>query len=314
MSDKKQLNLALQGGGSHGAFTWGVLDRLLEEEDLEFVGVSGTSAGAVNGACLVYGLAVGGNVCAREILHEFWKKNSDSQKWSVLQPSYLDKMFSRGNIEFNPFFKAFHRMTTNLSPYEWNPNGYNPLRSLLLDVIDFNIIQQNSDYKLFLSATNIRTSKIRVFSNPEITADAVCASACLPRLFQAVDIDGELYWDGGYLGNPAMFPLFENTKVKDLMLIQIENINLDNPPKKIGEILDRALDVSFNSSLMREMRAINFVSHIIDHGFDDDGRLVRTDIHYIGTGDLMNNFNNSSRMNVSWDWLTFLRDDGRSKA
>jgi len=311
---KRKLNLALQGGGAHGAFTWGVLDRLLQEKDLEIVGISGTSAGAVNGACLIYGLTKGGNESAREVLSEFWKKNSESQKNSPLQPTIFDKAMSNGNIDFNPFFWFFSMMSKSLSPYQWNPLMKNRLKELLLDVIDFDAIQKETNRKLFLTATNIRTSKVKIFHNAEITADAVCASACLPYLFQAVEIEGEFYWDGGYIGNPAMFPLFEQTKCTDLMLIQIDSINYNKVPTKMSEIFDRATDISFNSSLMREMRAISFVSKIIDKGFDDDGRLIKTNIHYISTGDLMNNYSGSSKTNVDWDWLCYLRDNGRTKA
>lgn len=311
---KKKLNLALQGGGAHGAFTWGVLDRLLEERDLQIVGVSGTSAGAVNGACLIYGLTQGGNESARRVLFDFWRKNSESQQFSPLQPTAIDKMASKGNISFNPFFWAFSIISKSLSPYHWNPLMKNPLKNLLLDVIDFEAIQNERNYKLFLTATNIRTSKVRIFHNAEVTADAVCASACLPHLFQAVEIDGEFYWDGGYIGNPAMFPLFEQTQCTDLMLIQIDSIDYDKVPTQMSEIVDRATDISFNSSLMREMRAISFVTNIIDKGFDDDGRLIKTNIHYISTGDLMNHYNGSSKLNCDWDWLSYLMENGRGKA
>ncbi|MDD5169135.1 MAG: patatin-like phospholipase family protein, partial [Syntrophales bacterium] len=304
----------LQGGGAHGAFTWGVLDRLLEEKDLEICGISGTSAGAVNGVCLVYGLLQGGNRKAREVLEEFWRRNSEAQIFSPFRPTVIDKMFSRGNIDFNPFLYAFNILSNYLSPYQWNPAKLNPLKDLLLDMIDFEAIQREKIYKLFLTATNIRTSKVKIFSNTEISADAVCASACLPRIFQAVEINGEPYWDGGYIGNPAIFPLFENTQCRDLLLIQIDSINYNKVPEDISEIMDRATDISFNSSLMREMRAIYFVTKIIEKGFDDGGRLIKTNIHYIGTGDLFNDSNSSSKMNVDWDWLMYLKDDGRSRA
>ncbi len=312
--EKKRLNLALQGGGAHGAFTWGVLDRLLEEKDLEIEGVSGTSAGAVNGACLIYGLIAGGNEGGREVLTEFWHKNSESQFFSPLKPTPLDRMLSRGNISYNPFFWAFSLISKYYSPYQWNPYQINPLRDLLLDVIDFGAIQKEKFHKLFLTATNIRTSKVKIFANEEISADAVLASSCLPHVFQAVEIDGELYWDGGYIGNPAIFPLFQCTQCRDLLLIQIDSINYQKKPHQITEIMDRATDISFNSSLMREMRAIRFVTKIIEKGFNDDGRLIKTNIHYISTGDLMNDFNGSSKLNVDWDWLTYLRDNGRQKA
>jgi NTE family protein len=311
---KKKLNLALQGGGAHGAFTWGVLDRLLEEKSLDIVGVSGTSAGAVNGACLVYGLTQGGNEAARNTLSAFWRKNSESQQYSPLQPTILDKMLSNGNIDFNPLFWFFSTISKSLSPYQWNPLMKNPLKNLLLDIIDFDVIQKERRHKLFLTATNIRTSKVRIFCNTEITSDAVCASACLPHLFQAVEIDGEYYWDGGYIGNPAMFPLFEQTQCTDLMLIQIDSIDYNKVPTRMPDIIDRATDISFNSSLMREMRAISFVTKIIEKGFDDGGRLIKTNIHYISTGNLMNQYNGSSKLNVDWDWLCYLREKGKMQA
>jgi NTE family protein len=255
---KRKLNLALQGGGAHGAFTWGVLDRLLEEKGLEIVGVSGTSAGAVNGACLIYGLTQGGNEAARDVLSEFWRKNSESQQYSPLQPTTFDKMLSNGNIDFNPFFLFFSMISKSLSPYQWNPLMKNHLKDLLLDVIDFNAIQKERKHKLFLTATNIRTSKVKIFHNPEITVDAVCASACLPHVFQAVEIEGEFYWDGGYIGNPAMFPLFEQTQCTDLMLIQIDNIDYNKVPTKMSEIIDRATDIdSLKPTFITSARAIS---------------------------------------------------------
>ncbi|MGE5415799.1 MAG: patatin-like phospholipase family protein [Acidobacteriota bacterium] len=314
MAKKKRLNLALQGGGAHGAFTWGVLDRLLEEKDLEFVGISGTSAGAVNGTLLAYGLTIGDFDTTRQVLHDFWKSNSDSQMFSPLQPTIIDKMFSRGNVDYNPLLKMVNAMTTSLSPYQWNPKNFNPLRDLLNGAVDFEALQKSKKIKLYLSATTVRTSKVKIFPISEITADAVLASACLPRLFQGIEIDGEIYWDGGYLGNPAMFPLFDNTDCTDLMLVQIDSTNYNKKPAEAHEIMDRATDLSFNSSLMREMRAIQFVTNIIDKGFDDNGKLLRTFVHHIGTGDFYNDYNNTSKLNVSWDWLTYQRDIGRSKA
>jgi NTE family protein len=223
-------------------------------------------------------------------------------------------MLSIGNIDVNPLFRVFTLMSHYYSPSQWNICKFHPLRDLLLEVIDFESIQRDKTYKLFLTATNIRTSKVRIFSNAEINADAVCASSCLPQLFQAVEIDGDLYWDGGFMGNPAFFPLFQNTHCRDLLLIQIDSINYDKIPTQISEIMDRSTDISFNSSLMREMRAIYFVTKIIESGFNDHGRLIKTNMHYIGTGDLLNAFNGSSKLNVDWDWLVYLRDHGREKA
>lgn len=311
---KKRLNLALQGGGSHGAFTWGVLDRLLEEKDLEITGVSGTSAGAVNGSALVYGLLTGGAEKAKEVLKSVWWENSQMAQFSPFKQTWLDRLDNPGNIDHNMLFAIGNLLTPLLSPYQCNPFNFNPMKNILNKVIDFSVIQQNDKVKLFLSASNIRTSKVKVFPNNEITVDTVLASSCLPTVFQAVEIDGEHYWDGGYLGNPAMFPLFENTDCKDLLVIQIDSTDYRKLPTTPTDIMDRVTSMSFNSSLMREMRAIHFVNKIVDKGFDDGGNLQKINIHLIRPEETMSELNMSSKVNAAWDFLTYLRDCGRMKA
>ena len=201
----KKVGIALQGGGAHGAFTWGVLDRLLEEEAIVADAMCGTSAGAVNAVTCAYGLHVGGPAKAKELLEQLWRKVSVSG--SLFRPSAFDSLFGNGDMHNTPSYMLMNNMTQFLSPYNFNPLNYNPLRDILTDLIDFKHLQLYNKKKLFICATNVKTNRAKIFSNKDITVDAVLASACLPQLFQAVEIAGEFYWDGGYMGNPPIFPL-----------------------------------------------------------------------------------------------------------
>jgi hypothetical protein len=201
----RTINLALQGGGAHGAFTWGVLDRLLEEETIEFEGISATSAGAMNATVMAYGMTVGGRDGAKTALRDFWRRISHAALFSPLQPSLFDRLTHNHGLENSPAHLVFDILSRLLSPYQLNPLNHNPLRQPLEAVVDFERLNRGSAIKLFLSATNVRTCKVRIFTCAEVTADAVLASACLPFMSQAVEIDGEAYWDGGYMGNPAIF-------------------------------------------------------------------------------------------------------------
>jgi NTE family protein len=312
--NKKKILLALQGGGAHGAFTWGVLDRLLEEKDLEVAAISGTSAGAVNAALLLYGLTIGDNQTAREILYLFWRKNSEAGMFSPLQPTMLDQIFSPGNLDFNPFYESWGIITSFLSPYQLNPFDINPLKDTLNETIDFEKVRCNQKVKLFLSATNVRTSQLKVFETHEITVDTVLASACLPQIFKAVEINGEYFWDGGYVGNPALFPLLWEHDCNDLMIVQTNSTNYSKLPTKAHDITDRATDIGFNASLMREVRVIHSLNKLVDNGFDYDGQLEKVNIHVINPGHGLNNLNGSSKLNISWDYLVTLRDFGRNRA
>lgn len=310
----KSVNLALQGGGAHGAFGWGVLDRLLEEESLAFDGVSATSAGAMNAALLAYGLSSGGREGAKTALANFWRKIANSARLSPLQPTLIDRMMHNHSLELSPAFMMMDIMTRVFSPYETNPYNYNPLRKALEAVVDFEKLRAESPVKLFLSATNVRQGKVRVFKNEEITADAVLASACLPFMFQAVEIEGEPYWDGGYMGNPALFPLIYECESRDIVVIHINPIMRSETPKTARDILNRINEISFNSSLMREMRAISFVTRLIDDGTIPDGRMKRMFIHSIENENFMRKLGVSSKMNPDWEFLTHLRDVGRESA
>lgn len=311
----KTINLALQGGGSHGAFTWGALDRLLEDDRILIDGISGTSAGAMNGVMLVYGMHLGGRQGARDMLRQFWEKIGHNARFSMFQPSPLDRMFAPGNLDYSPMFQAFDLMTRLLSPYQLNPQDYNPLRDVLAEMIDFDKLRAATEIKLFISTTNVRSGKIRVFRPHELTADVMMASACLPHMFKAVEIDGEHYWDGGYMGNPAMFPLIYNCRSSDIVLIEINQIRIEKLPTTARDILERMSDISFNSTMMREMRAISLVTSLIEqHRLTGRTQLRPIHFHMIEAAEDMQKFSSSSKFNCDMDFLQELHDIGRRAA
>ncbi|MCB0549542.1 MAG: patatin-like phospholipase family protein [Phaeodactylibacter sp.] len=315
MSSKetRSLSLALQGGGSHGAVTWGVLDRFLEEEKLGLEGFSGTSAGAMNATLLAYGLHVEGRDKARELLHDFWKRVSDMAALSPIQPSPWDVLFGGGNMDFSPGFMIAEVASMFVSPYQANPLDFNPLQDILEELVDFRALRSCQVTKLFVCATNVRRGRARVFSLPEISCQAVMASACIPYIYKAVHIDGEDYWDGGFMGNPPIFPLID-AGCKDIMLVQINPINIDKTPTSSTEIRDRINELSFNSSLMLEMRRIAFVDRLLDAGVDLGPEFRKIYIHSINPEQEMQPLNLSSKLNARWDFLCRLRDIGRQKA
>jgi NTE family protein len=311
----RTINLALQGGGAHGAFTWGVLDRLLEDPQIGIEGVTATSAGAMNATVLAYGMAEGGREGARAALARFWRRISDAALWSPLQPSLLDRLAGNRALEHSPAFVMFDIWTRLLSPYQFNPFNYNPLRQVLEEVVDFaKLSRKTCPLKLFLSATNVRTGKVKLFDNESVTADAVLASGCLPFLFQAVEIDGEAYWDGGYMGNPAIFPLIYNCDSSDVVIVHINPMERAQLPRTATEIMNRINEISFNSSLMREMRAIEFVTRLIDDGALPAKAARRMHIHAIAASEEMAVLSVASKLNADWDALQHLFGVGRRHA
>ena len=309
------VNLALQGGGAHGAFTWGVLDRLLEEERIDFEGISATSAGAMNACVFAYGMTLGGREGAKSALANFWRRISHAAAFSPLQPTPIEKLMGLRNLEFSPAFLYFDLLTRLLSPYQFNPLNLNPLRRVLLQSVDFESLRRSRcKVKLFLSATNVRTGKIKVFENDEIGPDSVLASGCLPFIFQAVEIDGEAYWDGGYMGNPAMYPLIYGCDSRDVIVVHVNPIMRQELPKSAAEILNRINEVSFNSSLMREMRAISFVTRLIDEGEVHEINLKRMLVHGIANEKAMSELSVASKLNADWEFLTYLKEVGRAAA
>ncbi|WP_046866106.1 patatin-like phospholipase family protein [Microvirga massiliensis] len=309
----KTINLALQGGGAHGAFAWGVLDRLLEEDGLAFEGISATSAGAMNAAVLAYGMTLGGRAGAQQALRDFWCRVSHAAIFSPWQPSPWDRLMNHHGLENSPAFLLIDMLTRVMSPYQWNPANINPLRQVIESIVDFERLRRDSALKLFLSATNVRTCKVRVFGSEEVTADAVLASACLPFMFQAIEIDGEHYWDGGYMGNPAIFPLIYGCESQDVVIVHINPINRPDVPRTATDIMNRINEISFNSSLMREMRAIDFVSKLIDDGKLRDTGMKRMRIHAIDAEDVMQGLGAASKLNADWEFLLHLHDIGRRR-
>ncbi|MGF1560961.1 MAG: patatin-like phospholipase family protein [Geminicoccaceae bacterium] len=310
-----KIDLALQGGGSHGAFTWGVIDALLADGRLAVEGICGTSAGAMNATVLAYGIHLNGNQGGRDKLAEFWERTAAaSAKTSPFRPSWFDRMVSPGNMDFSPSWIAFDNLSRMLSPYQLNPLNFNPLKELLLEVVDFEALRTCTATNLFLAATNVLTGKIKVFKTHEMRVEAVLASACLPFIFQAVEVDGQYYWDGGYMGNPPIYPLIYGTETEDILIIQINPINLPELPKSAQGIYDRVNTLSFNSSLMREMRIIAFVTKLIDEGKLPRGRYKRLNIHMIHAEDVMQKLGVSSKLNADRGFLQYLFDIGQERA
>ena len=310
----KTLNLALQGGGAHGAFAWGVLDRLLEDDRINFEGVSATSAGAMNAVAMAYGLSQGGREGAKTCLAQFWRRIAHAGASGPLQASWLDKATHNHSLDNSPAFMMLDLVSRLFSPYQFNPMNYNPLRQVLEATVDFERLQQDTKLKLFLSATNVRTGKVKIFENSEITSDAVLASACLPFMFQAVTIKGEDYWDGGYMGNPAIYPLIYSCQSRDVLVVHINPLERTETPTSARDIMNRINEISFNSSLMREMRAVAFVTKLIDDGVVPEGKMKRMLVHSVEAQDFMRELGVSSKMNADWEFLTHLRDIGRERA
>lgn len=317
-SKAKGIDVALQGGGAHGAFTWGVLDYFLERDDVFMDGICGTSAGALNGTLLAYGLMMGGREKAREMLHDLWYRVSLlGDKYPMFKPTPMDKYFGNGNLDYSPAYKWLEYMMQFSSPYDWNRSDANPLRDMLLEMVDFDKLRSCEETSLFVCATNVRNGRLRVFSLKDITIDSVMASACLPFLFKAVEIGGEFYWDGGYMGNPPLFPLIDHTDTGDVLIVQINPINVDDVPRTASEIHDRINEISFNASLMLELRKIRFIDRLQEMGVDlsplgKDLKKVR--LHLINPEETIAKLNISSKLNTDWDFLTGLRDIGRRYA
>jgi NTE family protein len=314
-AERKPIALALQGGGMHGAFTWGVLDRLLEDGRLAIEGVSATSAGAMNAAVLAYGLLKDGEDGAREALHDFWHAVSQSaERYNPLRYIPWLKGTHSFGLDHSPLYTFADVILRIFSPYQFNPHNLNPLREVLESQVDFTALRKACPIHLFLCATNIETGKIRLFTGQDVSADAVLASACVPTLFQAITIDGEHYWDGGYMGNPAIYPLIYQCTTHDVVIVHINPLVRRGVPTTAAEIMNRINEISFNSSLMREMRAISFVTDLIQHGKIEREEMKEMLIHSIRSDETMCALGVSSKYNADWDFLCELRDNGRREA
>ena len=313
-TDRKPINLALQGGGAHGAFTWGVLDRILEDDRLEIEALSGTSAGAMNAVAVAEGMTTGGPEEARACLRRFWKAVSLSANSSPIRRTPLDWVMGNWNLDRSPAFTFFDLIGRVASPYETNPLNINPLRDLLDQLIDFEQVRACEQLKVYVSATNVETGRVKVFHRHELTADMVMASACLPLVFQAVEIAGVPYWDGGYMGNPALFPFFDGSSAHDVVIVQINPITRSGAPRSAREILNRMNEITFNSSLLREFRAIDFVSRLLDNGKLDPADYKQVLIHRIAAEESVNPLGASSKMNAEWAFLDYLFEIGQRAA
>ena len=295
----KRVNLALQGGASHGAFGWGVLDWLAEDGRLDIGGVSAASAGSINAVVYAQGRINGGNEGARAALEKFWRAISEAGR-----PYAAASMF-------------LQPLTGLLSPYQFNPFDLNPLREVLAQNVDMEAVRACDQLELFVCATNVRSGQPRIFATRELTLDMVLASACVPHLFRAVEVGGEAYWDGGYMGNPPIYPLIYNTQSRDIVIVHINPIVRPQLPTTPAEIHNRLTEIAFNSSLIREFRAIAFVTKLIEQEWLKDehrDKLKHVLIHSIRADDVMCDLSAASKMNTDWRFLCELRDRGRAAA
>ena len=313
-SSPKKISLALQGGGAHGAFTWGVLDYLLEDGRLEIEGLSGTSAGGMNAVALAQGLLKGGREGARAEMRRFWRAVADfgafGSDFKALFPG--EKPF--GASPEDPM-QTFTRLMQNvMSPYQMNPLNVNPLRDLVETFFDFDILQSAKDLKLFLCATHINTGKLKLFTLDTLTPQKILASACLPFLFQAVEVDGENYWDGGFVGNPAIYPLIYACETASIMIVQLTVMNRNRLPLTAHEVIERHKEITYNACLMREMRMIDFVTDLIEKGVIKDPNIKRLNIHLIRNEKFFSTIDLSSAMNTNWHFMELLFQTGRKTA
>jgi NTE family protein len=303
------IDLALQGGGSHGAFTWGVLDRLLEEPTLNIEGISGTSAGAMNAVVLASGYGVGGADGAKQALEKFWSKVSEAALLSPFRRTPLDVMMGRWTLDYSPAFIALDLSARLFSPYDLNPAGANPLKGIIAACVDFERVA-SSPIRLFVTATNVHTGRGRVFRNADLTAGVLLASACLPTMFQAIEIDGTPYWDGGYAGNPTITPLVIECSSSDTILVQVNPVERNETPRAAKEILNRLNEVSFNATLMKELKMISLLRRVEQTANPEVKRWAEMRIHRIATAK-MTDLGYSSKLNAEWEFLSMLRSEGR---
>ena len=312
---RKRINLALQGGGAHGAFTWGVLERLMSDRRIFIDGISGTSAGAINGIVFADGFIRGGRQGAIDAVGQLWRAVSDRGFSSPLHS--MTRWFSHEgkhtwNVDHTPMFMMMDVMSRACTPQQLNPLDLNPLREILTELVDFEGLRKRPDIKLFVAATNVRTCKLKIFRTPEMYVESLLASACLPLMFRPVEFEGESYWDGGYLANPPILPLIHECVSKDVVIVQINPMNRKDIPQTSREILNRINEVSFNSTLAREMSGIATISKLIDEGKLKDTPFHHVNFHMIVAEAEMSHLGASSKFNADWHFLQHLRDLGFS--
>jgi NTE family protein len=314
MAARKLVNLALQGGGSHGAYTWGALDALLEDERIEIGAISGASAGAMNAAVFASGLLQGGREGARSKLYDFWLSVSAEGSLTPAQRRIYDTWFETWRAALPQVGAMWDTFSTFVSPYDVNPLDLSPLRDHLVRLVDFEALRREPGPELFVAATNVHSGRGEIFRRGILTPDHVMASACLPRLFRAVEIDGAPYWDGGYAGNPPLWPLFYETDCRDTVIVQINPIERVATPRTAQEIADRVNEITFNAALLGELRAADFVARLIERGALKGDEYRREFLHRIGGAGALERFGAGSKFDVTWSFLTDLRDLGRQGA
>lgn len=328
-----RLDLALQGGGAHGAFTWGVLDRLLEERRIDLKGISGASAGAMNAVVMASGLLLGGRTAAKQALHRFWNRISRSAHQSSHRNPF--QTIFLGGRELDPHWAAIgpwgaplafwstiaDTFTRTFSPYEWNLLDVNPLLDLIAESVDFERLRASTDIRVFIAATSVRSGTLKVFRNPELSAKVVMASACLPQIFKAVDIDDEAFWDGGYLGNPALLPLIAESEPADLLIIQLNPpLRIDRPRTAQG-IAARVNEITFNASLVKELRSLALLKQAIDeeppdHRFKNPlfNQVRQLRVHRIAADETTFRLDARSKLEPEWTFLLGLHEQGHQAA
>jgi NTE family protein len=310
----KSINIALQGGGSHGAFTWGVLDKIFEDGRIWIDAISGTSAGAMNAVVASQGMYDGGGAGARAELERFWRAVSKAGENSPIRRGPLDKLQGNWSLDATPGYILLDLMNRLASPYDTNPLRLNPLRELVDEFIDFNKVRDCADMPIFISATNVETGRVRIFERDEITLDVVMASACLPNVFHAVEIDGIPYWDGGYMGNPVLSPFIDKSPCSDIAIVQINPVERKGTPRTARDIQNRINEITFNAPLIMELRTIEMIDRLIDTGRLSGNEFRRMHMHIIEAPEKMKVLGASSKMNSEWAFLVHLRDMGRLAA
>lgn len=318
----KRINLALQGGGAHGAFTWGVLNRLLQDDDIEIAAISGTSAGALNAAALKSGWVANGRAGALANLDWLW-----NQIGAVTDPQFTPwigaasptaELWAKA-LKYSPAYTAFDMTTRMFSPYVYGPAMQNPLAKIVKK-FHYDAVCSSDGPALHICATNVRSGKIRVFTGDEIMPEVIMASACLPSLFQAVEFEDpqtgtvEAFWDGGYTGNPALFPLFANDLPDDILIVNINPLYREELPMDSQSIENRVNEISFNSSLLRELRAIEFVKRLLADGSIKRGTMKDVLVHMIADDALMNALNVATKTIPTPVILARLKEAGEAAA
>jgi NTE family protein len=310
VSKAKKIAIGLQGGGSHGAFAWGVLDALLADKRIEIIGLSGTSAGGMNAAALLQGFNKGGRDGAREELRRFWKLVNSRSSNLPMRPNMLQAMLGSYSLRGSPVYAWMNMLRDFYSPYEINPLDINPLKSLVHDFFDMDLIHKSSSMKIFLCATHVKTGKLHIFHGKTLSENALLASACLPSFFRAVEVDGEYFWDGGYVGNPAIHPLIFNCATDDIAIIQLTQANRTLLPTSADAIMDRYQEITYNACLMHEMRAIHLISTLVEKGAINDPAIRKLNMHVIRNKELFEELDLSTALNTDWKFLEYLFDAG----